>query len=74
MKIAFIPRSADLLYIDDLAEFAQMIIKHAALVHDAGSDGEVTAHIEVIERQIRFMQRTLEMLKPPPAPNPPNGR
>jgi hypothetical protein len=50
-----------------------MIIKHAALAHDAGSDGEVTAHIEVIERQISFMQRTIEMLKPPPATNPKNG-
>ena len=74
MTPAFIPRSADLLYIDDLAEFAQMIIKHAAFAHDAGSDGEVAAHIEVIERQISFMQRTIEMLKPPPATNPPNGR
>ena len=59
----FIPRSADMLYVDDFAEIARSIIAHAEFAHHAGSDSEVAAHIAQIEKHVALMMTTIKTLK-----------
>lgn len=62
----FIPRSIDMLYVDDLAQLAQKIIEYAVFAHSANSNAEVATHIDIIEKLIKAMGITVERLKPPP--------
>ena len=60
----FIPRTADLSYVDYLSSLAQKIIDLSVAVHYAGSSAEVAANMTLIEKQIYLLKMAIELLKP----------
>ena len=60
----FIPRTADLLFVDDCAALAQKIIDLSVAAHYAGSSVEVAMYIVLIEKQVHLLNTTITHLKP----------
>lgn len=63
-EATFIPRTADLLYVDHCAALAQKIIDLSVATHYAGSSGEVAMYTTLIENQIHLLNATITHLKP----------